>query len=274
MKGSANELRRLEDSMSERTSYAPGIPCWVDLGSPDLDASVEFYKALFGWDADVAPQTEAGGYTMFSLNGKYVAAGSPPQQEGMPSFWTTYLASDDVDATAAKIRDAGGTVFMDPFDVFDSGRMTIAQDPTGATFGVWQAGNHIGAQLANEPGTMNWNECQTTDAGAAAAFYEQVFGVEVKDYPPQPGMPPYRVIEVDGRGVAGIFEINERMGDTPPNWSTIFAVADTDETVARVKELGGTAMMEGMDLPEIGRLAVLQDPTGAVFQVLQPPPES
>ncbi len=261
--------------MPEFTSYTQGTPCWTDVTSTDFPRAAAFYQALFGWDADVAPQPEAGGYTMFSLNGKYVAAGSPPQegQEGIPSHWTTYIASDDADATAAKIREAGGTVLAEPFDVFDSGRMAIAQDPTGAIFGVWQAKEHIGAQLANEPGTMNWNECQTTDAAAAAAFYEQAFGVEVKEYPPQEGRPRYDVIEVDGKGVAGIFQINERMGDVPPNWSTIFAVADHDETVARAKELGATVLMEGMDLPEIGRLAVLQDPTGAVFQVLQPPPD-
>ena len=151
--------------------------------------------------------------------------------------------------------------------------MTIATDPTSATFGVWQANQHIGAQLANDPGTMNWNECQTRDADAAARFYEAVFDVEVKAFPAAEGMPAYNVINVDSRGVAGIFEINERMGDTPPNWSTIFAIADHDATVARAKELGGTVLAEGMELPEIGRLAVLQDPTGAVFQVLQPPPE-
>ncbi len=210
---------------------------------------------------------------MFTLDGKNVAAGSPPMGEAAASYWTTYIASDDVDATAEKIRAAGGTVLMDPFDVFDAGRMTIATDPTGATFGVWQANQHIGAQLANDPGTMNWNECQTRDAEAAGKFYEAVFGVEVKAFPSAEGMPPYNVIHVDGRGVAGIFEINERMGDTPPNWSTVFAVADHDAAVAKARELGGTVLAEGMDLPEIGRLAVLQDPTGAVFQILQPPPE-
>ena len=165
-------------------------------------------------------------------------------------------------------------MLADPFDVFDAGRMTVAQDPTGAVFGVWQAGQHIGAELANEPGTMNWNECQTNDPAAAAAFYEAVFGVEVKQFPTAEGRPPYHVIQVDGRGVAGIFEINEYMGDVPPNWSTVFSVADHDETVAKAKELGGTTLMQGMDIPEIGRLAVLKDPTGAVFQVLQPPPDS
>ena len=96
--------------MAEFTSYTTGTPCWTDVTSTDLPRAVEFYRGLFGWDAEVAPQPEAGGYTMFSLKGKYVAAGSPPQQEGIPSHWTTYLASDDVDATAAKIREAGGTV--------------------------------------------------------------------------------------------------------------------------------------------------------------------
>ena len=121
---------------------------------------------------------------------------------------------------------------------------------------------------------MNWNECQTRDAAAAGAFYEAVFGVEVKAFPMAEGRPPYHVIHVDGRGVAGIFELGEDLADVPPNWSTIFAVADHDETVAQAQELGATVLMQGMDLPEIGRLAVLQDPTGAVFQILQPPPES
>ena len=163
---------------------------------------------------------------------------------------------------------------FEPMDVFDAGRMTVALDPTGAAFGVWQAKEHIGAQLANDPGTMNWNECQTRDAAAAGAFYEAVFGVEVKAFPMAEGRPPYHVIHVDGRGVAGIFELGEDLADVPPNWSTIFAVADHDETVAQAQELGATVLMQGMDLPEIGRLAVLQDPTGAVFQILQPPPES
>ena len=260
--------------MPEFTSYVHGTPCWTDVTSTDLPRAVEFYTSLFGWDADVAPEPEAGGYTMFRLDGKTVAAGSPPQQEGIPSHWTTYLASDDVDATATKVREAGGTVLVDPFDVFEAGRMTIAQDTTGAIFGVWQAGKHIGAELANDPGTMNWNECQTRDAEAAGRFYEAVFGVEVKPFPSAEGRPPYHVIHVAGRGVAGIFELDENMRDVPPNWGTVFAVENSDATVVKAQELGGTALMPGMDLPEIGRLAVLQDPTGAVFQVLQPPPES
>ena len=139
--------------MAEFSSYAHGTPCWVDVTSDDMAATNAFYGGLFGWSGDDLG-AEAGGYTMYTLRGNRVAAGSPPPPggEGVPPHWTTYLASDDADETASRIRDAGGTVLTEPFDVFDSGRMLIASDPTGATFGVWQAGTHIGVELANEPG--------------------------------------------------------------------------------------------------------------------------
>jgi len=253
--------------MPEFTEYAPGTPCWVDVTSPDLDATTAFYAGLFGWAADRDPRPEAGGYTMFSLNGKFVAAASPPQQEGMPPVWTTYIASDDVDAAAARVGEAGGTVFTEPFDVFDSGRMTVAQDPTGAVFGIWQAGSHHGAQLANEPGSLSWNECRTPDAAAAEQFYRAVFGCDVRSM--TMGMDePYRVLEVGGKGVAGLMQWT----DGPPNWATTFNVADTDASCARAEQLGGRVLAQPYDIPTIGRYAELRDPVGAAFGVLQNPP--
>ncbi len=256
--------------MPEFTEYAPGTPCWVDVTSPELDRTVSFYSDLFGWEAAQDPRPEAGGYTMFSKDGKAVAAGSPPQQEGMPSFWMTYLASDDVDATAGKIREAGGTLMMEPFDVFDSGRMVIVQDPTGAAFGVWQAKEHHGAELANEPGSLTWNECQTNDAEAAETFYRAVFGYEV-DRMPMGDTATYRVLKLGDKSVAGIFQFTPDMAEVPPNWATCFAVADTDATCAKAEELGGKVLVTPMDIPGIGRYAVIQDPVGAVFQVLANP---
>jgi len=256
--------------MPEITSYDTGKPCWADVTSPDVDGAVQFYSELFGWTGQTDPRPEAGGYTMFSKNGKYVAAASPPMPgaEGIPPHWTVYLASDDVDATAGKIRDAGGQVLMDPFDVFDSGRMTIAVDPTGAAFGVWQAGTHIGAQLRREPGTMNWAECQTKDPAAARAFYEQVYGYEVEEA--QMGGPdPYILLKIGGEPAAGLIRIGADWGDVPSNWSVVFEVDDTDAAVAKVQELGGRMLMEPMDLPEVGRFAVVADKWGAVFQVIK-----
>jgi uncharacterized protein len=256
--------------MPEFTEYAAGTPCWVDVTSPELERSLSFYSELFGWTADRDPRPEAGGYTMFSKDGKLVAAAAPPPQAGMLSAWSTYLASDDVDATAAAIRQAGGTLLTEPFDVLDSGRMAFAEDPTGAAFGVWQAGEHHGAQLANEPGSFTWNECQTTDPAAAAAFYKAVFGHGVSEWDMGQGE-PYRVLKVGEKGVAGLSKIGPEMTGTPPNWTTVFAVADADESVAKAQELGATLLVSPMDLPDIGRFAVLRDPVGAVFHVLANP---
>ena len=258
--------------MAEFDSYAHGTLCWVDVTSTDFDRTIEFYKAFFGWDADQESRPEAGGYTRFSLNGKFVAAGAPARREGTPAHWTTFIASDDVDETATRVRDAGGTVLMDPFDVFDAGRMTVVEDPTGAAFGVWQARTMRGAQLANEPGTFTWNECQTAEPEAAAAFYEAVFGHQVDEMPGASGH-PYRVLNVGDKGVAGILELTPEMkaAGVPPNWSTIFAVADTEDALRRAGELGGEALMGPMAIPEVGILGAIKDPVGAVFQVIAPP---
>jgi hypothetical protein len=258
--------------MAEFDGYAHGTPCWVDVTSNDMERTTAFYSSLFGWSAEEVPN--AGGYTMYTLRGRYVAAGSPPPPgaEGTPPQWTTYLASDDADATAAKIVEAGGTVLVEPFDVFESGRMAIAQDPTGASFGVWQAKEHTGAQLANEPGTLNWNQCQTPDPGRAAEFYAAVFGYGIDEVDVGTEQ-PFRVLQVEGKPVGGVREPVPQMGSAP-QWSVTFSVANTDETIAKAQELGGEVLLEPMDLPDIGRIAVLKDPVGALFQVIQPPPES
>jgi uncharacterized protein len=249
----------------EFTSYAHGTPCWVDVTSTDIERTNAFYGQLFGWKAEDQGE-QAGHYTLYTLNGKNVAAGSPPPpgSEGIPPHWTTYLASDDVDATAAKVQDAGGTVLMEPFDVFDSGRMAIAADPGGATFGIWQAGNHIGAELANEPGTLSWNECHAPEPARAAEFYAAVFGYTI-DEADFGGGEPYRVLQVDGRGIAGVAGVGE---GEQPNWRTVFSVAACDDTVAKARELGGVVVAEPYDIPTVGRYATLRDPDGAVFGVL------
>jgi uncharacterized protein len=258
--------------VTEMSSYATGTPCWVDVTSTDLDRSVDFYTRLFGWEAQRDPRPEAGGYTMFTLRGKNVAAASPTWQEGLPAVWTTYLASDDVDATAAKARDAGGNVMVEPFDVFDAGRMAVIQDPTGAVFGVWQAARHVGSQLANEPGSFTWNELNTRDVPAATRYYEAVFGVEV-DVQDFTGS-EYGVVKVDGRSVAGMRHLDAPEDQVPPHWQSVFAVEDCDRALAQVEELGGRKLMEPLDVPTIGRFALVQDPVGATFQViaLEPPP--
>jgi uncharacterized protein len=253
--------------MAEVSSYATGRPCWADVTSPDVDAAAAFYSELFGWLAEKDPRPEAGGYTMFSRNGKHVAAALPPQQEGIPSAWTVYLATNDVDVTAERIREAGGTVMLQPVDVFDAGRLAVASDPSGAVFGVWQAGVHIGSQLRAEPGTMNWAEVQTRDRSAALPFYEQVFGYETETMEMAPGS-EYVVFKLNGDSVAGLVEIGTDWGDVPSNWSVVFEVPDCDAAVAMVQERGGSLLHGPNEIEGIGRFAVVADPWGAAFQVI------
>jgi predicted enzyme related to lactoylglutathione lyase len=255
--------------MPQFTEYAPGTPCWTDVTSPDLDRTVSFYSDLFGWQAERDPRPEAGGYTMFTKNGKNVAAASPPPPgaEGVPPHWSTYIATDNVEETAEKVQEAGGTLLMEPMDVFDAGRMVLAQDPAGAVFGVWQAKEHIGAELATEPGTLTWNENLTPDPERSAKFYEQVFGYEVQEAD-MGGAQPYRVLQVEGKSIAGMLQLTPEMGPTPPNWTSVFGVEDADAAVAKARDLGGQVLVEPFDIPQVGRYAVVQDPVGAVFGVL------
>jgi uncharacterized protein len=254
--------------MPEVSSYATGRPCWADITSPEVDATAAFYAELFGWQVEKDPRPEAGGDTMLSQGGKHVAAASPPMGENTPYVWTVYLATDDVDATAQRVREAGGTVMMDPFDVFDAGRMTVAADPSGAVFGLWQAGTHVGSQLRQEPGTMNWAEVQTRDRAAAQPFYVDVFGYTATTREMGPGG-EYVVFEVDGEPVAGLIEIGRDWGEVPSNWSVVFQVADCDAAVATIEERGGRLLHGPRDLEGIGRFAVVADPWGAAFQVIE-----
>jgi predicted enzyme related to lactoylglutathione lyase len=162
--------------MPEVTEYAPGTPSWVDLASPDPDASRRFYGGLFGWEAtDPGPVEESGGYRMLQRDGRNVAGLGPTQAEGQPAVWTTYVSTDDADAIAARVREAGGQVIMEPFDVLGAGRMAVFADPTGAFISVWQPQSHHGADVVDEPGTLCWNELATRDVDAAKRFYAAVF---------------------------------------------------------------------------------------------------
>jgi uncharacterized protein len=256
-----------ESPMTTRDEPWPqGTPCWIDGMVPDLQVGRDFYAGLFGWEmVDTGP--ESGGYTIARLSGRPVAGiGEPPPDNEMPPVWTTYIAVDDVDAIAARARELGGKVFMEPMDVMDEGRMAIVADPTGAVFGLWQQRNHRGAEIYNEPGALTWNECMTRDYSRAGKFYTDLFGYTA-DEVGDDGM-KYSVLYLDGSPIGGLGELGADMpADIPPHWMSYFAVADADDTVKRASELGGQVRMPPMDTP-YGRLAVLAGPQGEVFAVI------
>jgi uncharacterized protein len=256
--------------MPARESYAQGTPSWVDLQTTDQAAAKAFYGGVFGWTYDDQPMDAGAVYSIAKIGDGQVAAIAPQSPElkaaGAPPMWNTYLAVDSVDDATAKVGPAGGTVAMEPFDVMDAGRMSFVLDPSGAPVALWQANQHIGASLVNEPGTVTWNEL-ITDNPAAVPFYEQVLGVTTTTM--EMGEDKYTMFQVGGKEVAG--SMPPQMTGVPNHWQVYFAVADADAAAAKIKQLGGSVMVEPFDTP-IGKMAVVADPQGAVFSLFQAPP--
>jgi predicted enzyme related to lactoylglutathione lyase len=254
----------------EIDKYEAGVPSWIDIGTPDPQRAADFYGALFGWDAPEGPP-EAGGYRVAMVRDRAVA-GIGAQQNPGPPVWATYIAVDDADDAVAKVLTAGGHVLVPVIDVLDVGRMAVFTDPVGATFSVWQAGTHPGAELVNEPGTWSWSELLTTDVEASKAFYGDVFGWTAETHGAG-ATGEYTEWQVDGRSVGGMMQKPPMLPEeVPPFWAVYFAVTDTDAAVARVTELGGSVMMPPIDI-EPGRFAVVADPFGGVFNVIALSPE-
>jgi predicted enzyme related to lactoylglutathione lyase len=211
-------------------------------------------------------------YVLATQAGKAVAGVmnlTPEMRDGgMPPVWSTYVTVRDADATTAKAKELGGAVLRDPMDVMDAGRMAVLADPTGAAFCVWEPKQHIGAQIVNEPCSLTWNELITPDVDAAASFYAGLFGWQASPMSMGPDSPPYTVWMLgDDNGVGGAMP--PPMEGMPPFWGVYFSVADTDTTVAQAKDLGASVLAEPIDIPDVGRMAALVDPQGAVFSVLK-----
>ena len=273
--------------MPERDGYIPGVPCWIDTSQPDPGAAVAFYGGLFGWQfEDVMPPDAEGEYFIGRIRGGDVAAvGSIPAAAPQMATWNTYIWVESADDTAAKVRDAGGQVLMDPFDVMDAGRMGVFADPEGAAFCAWQAKNHKGARIVNEAGSLNFNGLNTRDVAGAKAFYGSVFGwttlvleggAEMWTLPGygdhlEERTPGLRKMVAQSGGpvgfedvVASIVPLADDQPDVPAHWNVTFAVDDADATAAKAKELGGTVIVPPFDAPWV-RMAVLADPAGASF---------
>jgi hypothetical protein len=181
----------------------------------------------------------------------------------------SYVASADADATTEKVRGAGGTVLAEPMQVMTAGRLAVYMDPGGAVFSIWQAGDHTGAQLVNEPGALCWTELQTRDVDGAKRFYSSVFGWDSET---QAGGPmTYTEWKQDGRSIGGMLSMDDIgiPASVPPHWLVYLGAADCDASTARATELGGSVLMPPMDIQDGLRFSVVADPQGAVFGLLQ-----
>ncbi len=275
--------------MLERDGYPHGVPCWVDTGQPDPEAAARFYGDLFGWEfSDIMPPGSPGRYFVARLHGRDVAAvGSQPDGAPPLPVWNTYVWVDSADAAAVRVKDAGGSVLVAPFDVLDGGRMGVFADPSGAVFCVWQAKAHRGAQIVDQAGTWVFSDLNTRDVEGSKAFYGAVFGWEADAVDVGSGETWMWRVPGYGETLAAndpdLYHRQEDFGapegfedaigwmavaseDAPPHWSVTFAVDDTDAIATRAAKLGGTVLVPPFDAGVV-RAAVLQDPQGATFTV-------
>ncbi|HEU4975457.1 MAG TPA: VOC family protein [Baekduia sp.] len=251
--------------MGRRTTYSHGTFCWVDLSTPDVQAADDFYERVFGWSAEELP---SGGYWMFERDEAAMAglAALTEEQEasGMHRGWATYVSVDDVDALCPRVAELGGTVESAPFDVQGAGRMAAITDPQGARVLLWQPGTFAGAEVVNEVGAWSWNDLQTPDMDAAAAFYSQLLGWQVEDIPGAGGQ--YRTIKHEGRSIGGLMPLPP--GVEAPAWNVYFGVHSAGATFEHVEAAGGVRVAGPIDVPA-GRFGVATDPLGATFCVVE-----
>jgi predicted enzyme related to lactoylglutathione lyase len=285
--------------MPERDGYIPGVPCALDTTQPDPEAAVDFYSGLFGWECeDVMPPESEAKYFVARLRGRDVAAVGSIEVAPQTATWNTYFWVDSADETASKVRDAGGGVVMEPFDIKpEAGRKAVFTDPEGAAFCVWQAKQNKGAQLVNEPGTLVFNGLNTRDVEGAKSFYGSVFGwrtLTLEGGAEVWTLPGYgdhlnpdvrkQLAAMGGPGyedvVASIDPIADNEPDTPAHWRVTFAVDDADATAARATELGGKVIARPLEAPWSRpgyyrvHLTIIKDPQGATFSASKFVPEN
>lgn len=255
----------------QHRGHAPGTPCWASAMVHDLAGSQEFYGGLFGWEFTAGPR-QLGPYVRAVLDGREVAGlGETPVGRQFPVAWMPYLASDDADATADLIRVCGGTVAVGPIDAGPTGRLVVAADPGGASFGVWQGADHTGLVPSETggPGTPTWFELVTHTTTGPGVFYPAVFGYGTT---PMPGEQDRLTLSLDDRPVASVHGTDgEQPSAHGPHWKTCFAVRDTESAVRRAAALGGRLIREPHRTPH-GIRATVWDPEGAEFSVLQRDP--
>jgi predicted enzyme related to lactoylglutathione lyase len=262
-------------------TYPHGVPSWVDTSQQDPQAAQEFYAGLFGWSFTTVSPPGAPVYAIASLDGRDVV-GLGQAQDSPPS-WNTYIAVDDAEQTAARLTAAGAEI-TDPGQAGPFGRAVNLRDPTGVPFRLWQAGEHQGAQLVNDPGSWNFSDLHTDEPGSIA-FSADVFGWSIEDLGfatmvRRPGYGDHLEATVDPTirqrqagvdipqgfedAIAWVAPLEPRMA---PHWHVSFSVADRDAAAERAERLGG----EVLSTQETywTRTALVRDPQGAVLTASQ-----
>jgi predicted enzyme related to lactoylglutathione lyase len=256
----------------EQVTHPPGTFCWPELATTDYEGAKKFYTELLGWKTNDDPIPGGGMYGMILKDEGFVGGlfklSDEMTEQGVPPNWLSYVSVKSAADTAAKAVLLGGTVLREAFDVMDIGRMAVIQDPQGAVFAVWEPIKHHGTHFTGgQPFTLCWNELATSNTEEANKSYTALFQwqTEVRDMGPM----PYTMFQIGEMPAGGMMQMTEEWGQVPPHWLVYFAVDDCDARAVKATSLGGTVRIPPTDIPGVGRFAVIQDPQGAVFSIIQ-----
>ena len=254
--------------MAETKTSVVGAPAWLDLSSSDAQGSRDYYSKVFGWKVEVNPDPQYGGYAMAQLNGKDVAGIGPAMSPGAPTAWTVYIGVKNADETAKKATEAGGKVIAPVMNIGSQGRMLVIQDPSGGVLGAWEPGEMKGAGVMQAPNSMVWAELNSRGVDQAIPFYKEVFGWTEKKSEMPEGQPPYSEFQQHGESVGGATAMNPMVpAEVPSYWLAYFGSDNVDKKYEEALAAGGKEMLPPMDFPG-GRFAIVQDPQGAAFGIL------
>ncbi len=232
---------------------------WHELLTPDVETAQRFYRDLLGWELELW-KPEEGDYPMIRADGAAHGGFQRTHPDSrIPPHWLPHVAVDDVDTVVSRVREVGGTVRAEPFDVRDVGRLAIVQDREGAEFAVV-------AQTAERPrpeGVFLWDELLVDDLDGARQFYGRVLGWRDED-----AGEGYALLYADDHAVAGVTKRPSEV--SRPTWLAYIATENVDMSVSRVRELGGTVLTGVTDSEGVGRWATFSGPSGAPAGLLQP----
>jgi len=251
--------------VSLRTApWPPGVPCWAEVDVGDLDRCTAFYSAVLGWSF-----TDHGAVDHHQAVARHAgrpAAGLGSTGAAAPPAWTLYFATADADAACVRVEELGGTLLYGPEDVGRAGRLFVAVDLGGAVFGGWEYDQHIGAGIVNEPGALVWADSASADPAQSRSFYRSLFGFRYESIP-EAGPEYTTFYGQDPFPLGGIGSA----GDELPHWLVYFGVTDAHASVDAALGAGGGVARAVRDSP-YGRSAVLLDPAGARFAVIETDP--
>lgn len=255
--------------MTAAHAFIPGTPCWVDASTSDPAGSRDFYAGLFGWSYRIDEDPQTGHYT-YAVVGDLPVAGLSgiAAQPGQPVEWTVYLASANIAYTASVVQQHGGQLRYGPVDIPGQGSMLIASDPTGASVGFWQPSTSW-IFHTHGPGTFSWAELNTWDGTAADEFFARLFGYRQRQIGGD--TLDYTIWGLDEATYIGRLQLSAAVAaEVAPYWLTHFAIdpaTGTDAAAFRAIELGGRVRVDPFD-SGLGRIAVIDDPFGATFALI------